>query len=416
MLQSMGNTSLRNLVYQRDCKTKRISSYDHSGGNEDSRFIDPWQEYTLAEIDGAGCIDHIWITISHPDYFYMRKLILRMYWDGATEPSVECPIGDFFGVGHAKCRHFVSMALSMVSHPTRVPINAAMNCYFPMPFSKKAVITLTNESDFPCRRLYYYVDYEEHKSVSDDVLRFHAWWNREEDTGGPGREEESKPHYNLDGKDNYLILDAVGKGHYVGCNVSIDNVEGGWPGEGDDMIFIDSDTWPPSLHGTGTEDYFCAAWGFPSGEYAGPYHGVSYLEDPDHYFGKLTVYRHHIEDPIVFNERIRVTFEHRHANVGKDDWSSVAYWYQTVPHKPFPKILPAEKRLPRMTYSEKVAYDIALEICKIITERKKNNLMNDEDMMMAWWRVGKAQRELAIGNIDKGISDLEEFLKSLLNK
>ena len=204
---------------------------------------------------------------------------------------------------------------------------------------------MTNEGEKPCGAMYYYIDYEQFDSLGDGALRFHACWNREESTGGPGASEEGNL-VNLDGKDNYVIVEAEGRGHYVGCNVSIDNAETGWPGEGDDMIFIDGESWPPSLHGTGTEDYFCSAWGFPAGEYAGPYHGVSFIEDPVDYTGKMTVYRHHIEDPVVFHKSIRVTIEHRHGNAGRDDWSSVGYWYQAEPHKPFPPILPADRRLP----------------------------------------------------------------------
>ncbi|MDH7601573.1 MAG: DUF2961 domain-containing protein [Armatimonadota bacterium] len=347
LIQATGFSPMRGLANARQSRSKRISSYDTTGGNRDWKEIKAGETLTVAKISGAGCINHIWFTIWHEDKLWPRKMVLRMYWDGEESPSVECPVGDFFGVGHGRVRHYVALALNMVGSRDPNVTEIAMNCFFPMPFASSARITMTNESNIQCNALYYYVDYEELDSLGEDVLRFHAWWNREENTGGPGAAEESKL-VNLDGKDNYVIVDAVGHGHYVGCNVSIDNLEGNWPGEGDDMIFVDGEQWPPSLHGTGTEDYFCSAWGFPSGEYSGPYHGVSFIEDPVEYKGKLTVYRHHIEDPVVFHKSIRVTIEHRHANAGRDDWSSVGYWYQTEPHKPFPPILPVEKRLPRM--------------------------------------------------------------------
>jgi hypothetical protein len=160
------------------------------------------------------------------------------------------------------------------------------------------------------------------------------------------------PGKNTTGDDNYVILDTEGKGHYVGCVLNIDNFDASnqeytWPGEGDDMFFIDGEEWPPSLHGTGTEDYFNAAWGFPSGEYAGPYHGVSLGSDVQEHFGKWSLYRFHIEDPIRFNKSIRATIEHGHANDQGNDYSSVAYWYQLEPHKPLPELPPVIERLPR---------------------------------------------------------------------
>jgi hypothetical protein len=174
------------------------------------------------------------------------------------------------------------------------------------------------------------------------------------DLGAPGVNfAQVNAQANLHGGGNYLILEAEGRGHFVGSVLSVDHVNPipgfGWFGEGDDMIFIDGEVWPPSLHGTGTEDYFCAAWGFPSGKYNGPYHGVS-LAGPNvgplAYSGQWTMYRFHIEDPICFSRSIRVTIEHGHANCQADDFASVAYWYQTEPHRPFPALLPVAQRLP----------------------------------------------------------------------
>jgi hypothetical protein len=170
---------------------------------------------------------------------------------------------------------------------------------------------------------------------------------------------------NVTGKDNYVILDARGKGHYVGCNLQIDNIDPlprwSWFGEGDDMIYIDGEGWPPSLHGTGTEDYFCAAWGFPSGEYAGPCCGITLGADPEHVSGKWCVYRFHIEDPICFERSIRVTIEHGHDNWERNDYASVAYWYQDEPHKAWSPMPSVDKRLPitdldaRMAWARNVA-------------------------------------------------------------
>jgi hypothetical protein len=184
------------------------------------------------------------------------------------------------------------------------PFAAAMNCYFPMPFGDGARLQVINESDMPIQNLFYYIDYKIYTdNVPDDIGRFHATYNQEvpcEKEVHPSDEENPAPWdlpgVNLTGKENYVILDAEGHGHYVGCVLNIDNVDTSnqvftWPGEGDDMIFIDGEVWPPSLHGIGTEDYFGAAWGFPSGEYDGPYHGISLGSDVQEHAGKWSLYR-----------------------------------------------------------------------------------------------------------------------------
>jgi hypothetical protein len=341
---------LGGLAVLRDARTRRQSSYDRAGGNRDCRRIRAQETLTIGDIRGAGVIRHIWFTIScNADEHYLRKLVLRMYWDGEKNPSVECPVGDFFGVGHAVANHFVSLPLNMVRGPGRGQ-NAGMNCYFPMPFGDGARITITNECRCPVPDFFYYIDYEEWDRVPEDAGRFHAHWRRE-CLAKPVKHKDPRNEINIDGEENYLIADIRGQGHYVGTVLSVDNVgcytqNYIWWGEGDDMFFVDGERWPPSLHGTGTEDYFCSAWGFPSGEYAGPYHGVSLGRDTEDYSGRWTVYRFHIEDPIRFKKSLRATIEHGHANDQGNDYSSVAYWYQREPHKRFPKLLPVEKRLP----------------------------------------------------------------------
>lgn len=327
--------------------------------------MEPGATAVMANIKGAGCIKHIWMTTRCYAPQYLRKLLLEMYWDGEENPSVRVPFGDFFGIGHATCKHYVSLPLSMVMGEKRGPkgpFAASMNCYFPMPFADGAKIQLINESEEKVENLFYYVDYEAYDSkeqIPDDLGRFHATWNRENPCEKVVFNSDIEnpvpwdlPGKNTTGDDNYVILDAEGKGHYVGCVLNIDNFDASnqeytWPGEGDDMFFIDGEQWPPSLHGTGTEDYFNAAWGFPSGEYAGPYHGVSLGSDVQEHFGKWSLYRFHIEDPIRFNKSIRATIEHGHANDQGNDYSSVAYWYQLEPHKPLPELTPVKERLPR---------------------------------------------------------------------
>jgi hypothetical protein len=272
-----------------------------------------------------------------------------MFWDGEANPSVEVPVGDFFGVGHALLNHYTSLPLTVVKGPGWGK-NAGMNCYLPMPFASRALLTVENQCEQPVGSFYYYVDYEQYESLDESQGRLHAWYNQE--TPCEAVPESKSKGLNVGGEENYLILDAEGRGHYVGCLLNVDNFNAfhqkhTWFGEGDDMIFIDGDKWPPSLHGTGTEDYFCEAWGFPSGEYAGPYTGVSLGSDTRNWSGKWSLYRFHVEDPVHFRKSVRVSIEHGHANDQGNDYSSVAYWYQAEPHKPFAPMPPASERAPR---------------------------------------------------------------------
>jgi len=352
--EGLGMSPLRGLAKLRDCRRRRISSWDKTGGNQDFIIIPAGETSTLADIKGTGFITHIWCTIACEEKYYLRKIILRMYWDDEENPSVEVPIGDFFGIGYGITKNFVSLPLSMCPQDGK-----GFNCFFPMPFSNGARVEVTNECKKEIKALYFYIDYEEHKSLEDGWARFHAQWRMESPTKGwrdgtkritkdnkvtdYGREVWSVP--NLKGEGNYVILEAEGKGHYVGCVLNIDcidNKENEWLGEGDDMIFIDGDKYP-TLYGTGTEDYFNAAW-CPTQEYSSPYHGITLISDKT-WLGKNSMYRFHIEDPICFSKSIKVTIEHGHANLLSNNYSSVAYWYQTEPHKKFPSLPPVERRL-----------------------------------------------------------------------
>lgn len=333
--RGMGGSSLRDLARLRDCKRRRRSSWDRTGGNADYIRIPPGVAEVIADIKGAGCITHIWVTIACEDRHYLRKILLRMYWDGEKDPSVEVPIGDFFGMGHAVASNFVSLPLTMSPRDGK-----GFNCYFPMPFAEGARIEIVNECATEIRAFYFYIDYEEYDELEEGLGRFHATWHRENPCDG-------KPDAttNLTGKGNYVILEAEGRGHYVGCNLNVHNLSKDWFGEGDDMIFIDGEELP-SLKGTGTEDYFCCSWGFAE-EHLALYHGVSLTGDTKDWTGKWSAYRFHIEDPIHFERSIKVTIEHGHANRRSDDYCSTAYWYQTEPHKKFHPMLPVKERLPR---------------------------------------------------------------------
>ena len=357
-----GNGSLRGLMVEREGRSARVSSYDKTGKNADFIAIPRGKREIIADIPGPGCINHIWMTVNCPDKMYLRKILLRMFWDHEKQPSVEVPLGDFFGVGHSRVSHYIALPLNMITGGEAQRQNcAAMNCFFPMPFTNRARIEIVNQCSSKIPQFFFYIDYETWSESPSDLLRFHAQWRRENPTKGLMDKTDPKlsirkvwKEANTSGKENYTILDARGKGHFVGCNLSIDNIDPTrdfpWFGEGDDMFFIDGEPWPPSLHGTGTEDYFCAAWGYPSLKYSAPYHGVSLAGSTDEgatgYSGKWTMYRFHIEDPVMFAKSLHFSIEHGHANASSNDYSSTAYWYQTEPHKRFPKMPKASDRLP----------------------------------------------------------------------
>ena len=351
----IGPSSLSGLPFLRDARRGRASSHDRTGGNLDFWLFQPGETRTLAELAGPGAVRHIWMTLASREDAYPRRSVLRMFWDGADTPCVEAPIGDFFGVGHGVIKEYWSLPLAMSPRDGR-----GFNCWFPMPFHRDARIEVTNEGE---RRLvlYFYIDYETYEQPLENAALFHAQWRRESPTEGWGddsRRFEDDPEYrnevwstpNLTGDGNYVILEAKGRGHYVGCNLNIDchtRLKNDWYGEGDDMIFIDGDT-KPTLHGTGTEDYFGTAWS-PQQEFCAPYHGLPLTEGTADWpwGGRHSMYRFHIEDPVHFRESIRVTIEHGHANNLSNDYSSTAYWYQTEPHAPPPQLPPVLERLPR---------------------------------------------------------------------
>jgi hypothetical protein len=357
------NSPLGGLAHLKRGRSLRESSWDRTGGNRDFATVPPGTTFVMADIEGAGRIEHLWITTRCYSDMYLRKLVLEMFWDDEDNPSVRSPLGDFFGVGHAVAKHYVSLPMACVFGPRRGPkgpFAAAMSTFFPMPFGVRARIQIRNESDRPIENLFFYVDYElTEDEIPDDVARFHAYYRQATPTKklvhGHSAHRPAPwelPGSNLTGDDNYVILDAVGRGHYVGCVLSIDNFDAAsqvftWPGEGDDMFFVDGERWPPSLHGTGTEDYFGAAWGFPSGEYSGPYHGITLAASAQEHFGLWSMYRFHLEDPVRFQSSLRFSIEHGHANDQGNDYSSVAFWYQQHPHASHPELAPVDERLPR---------------------------------------------------------------------
>jgi len=311
----------------------RESSYDPTGGNADGRHdipMQPGETRTIADLKGPGAVSHLWFTIASKDPQCLKNIVLRLYWDGEENPSIESPIGDFFGLGNNRIYQYASL-------PIQIGTECGLNCFWRMPFATSAKITVTNDGPVPCTAFYYYVDYQKLDTPPRTPLRFHAQYRQA---------------FPCQGRDNYVFLDAAGQGHYVGVNLSVHNRASAWWGEGDDMIYIDGDE-KPSLHGTGSEDYFCGAWAYGK-PFSNLYFGAPLIDGQHQRNAVWNVYRYHLEDPIPFTKSIRVTMEHGHANNRADDWSSVAYWYQTEPHKPFSPLPEPQARMwtEATTYTE----------------------------------------------------------------
>ncbi|HEY3081752.1 MAG TPA: glycoside hydrolase family 172 protein [Chloroflexota bacterium] len=337
----------REMATLRPHRTQRISSWDRSGKNRDFLTLDPGSTTTLAEIEGAGSVQYFYAAIAPGTADFLRGLVLRMYWDGETEPSVEVPFGDFFGVAHGKIRYFTSLLLAVNPGGFGPGACDGFSCYFPMPFASGARITITNDHEEPLPALWYHVNFERYDALDPQLGRFHSQWRRANpltaaEQPGTGFWDGA----NLTGESNYTLLEAEGQGNLAGILLQVDNIQGGWWGEGDDMIFVDGERWPPSYHGTGTEEIF-GGGACPSHEYSGPCHGFHLISD-ELWSGKTGMYRFYVHDPVRFQRSIRVGVEHGHNNDYANDYASVAYWYQREPHRPFGRLRPYAERLPRM--------------------------------------------------------------------
>jgi hypothetical protein len=313
-------------------KTGRCSSWDVTGRNADRWIIKAGETATLADIDGPGKITHIWMTQGGG----YRDCLLKITWDGAASPSVLVPLGDFFGLGHAIVNSYQSLLFTAsTGRPNQFEAGCALNCYAPMHFRKSAKIELVNEGSRD-QGQYFYIDYETLDDVPEEAGYFHAEFRRTNPFGGWGHEiRVNTPEADIVNAEklawdaNYVILETKGRGHYIGCNLSVTNFQGTWWGEGDDMIWVDGYKWPPDLHGTGSEDYLNQAWGMQDNAF--PRNGSSIFEKNTH--GYQTSYVHHIENPVRFEKEIKVTIEHGHGNHLANEMSSVAYWYAAKPTK-----------------------------------------------------------------------------------
>ncbi len=354
---------LSNLAVAKTYTEQRITSSDLTGGNDDgdrAHPIMPGETRTLGQVAGPGIITHMWFTIDSPEYYHLKRIVLRIYWDDDPIPAVETPIGDFFGLGLGE--YFL-----YESGPVSVGSQKALNEFFPMPFRKSARLTITNEGSMPTRAFYFNIDWQKHTSLPKDLLYFFAEYRQAQPT--PGTTSDWKLNsdvsvynaINKDAKNNYVAFETESAGHYVGMTLSILQNQGDWWGEGDDMMFVDDRT-TPAIVGTGAEDYFLGAWCYgncainPFGS-AHPTFAYQRYGNPvnggDDRGAHWMVYRFHTDSPVPFTKYFKMTLEHGHANHRSDNYYSVAYWYQKGTHNTLRQPLPSvDDRIPRMINTE----------------------------------------------------------------
>ena len=287
----------------------------------------------LAEIDGPGTIQHIWITVDPKAY---RDCLLRFYWDGEETPSIEVPVGDLFACGHA-------LRTKVSSLPIAVNPSGGFNSYWPMPFRKSARITVENQRWEDIGGFFYQITYAL-ADVPDDAAYLHAQWRR-------AVTDRANP-------DHLILDDVTGRGHYVGTYLAWTQLANGWWGEGEIKFYLDGDGEHPTICGTGTEDYFGGAWGFYGPEnreegFTTAFLGMPLVRHVVNEVPKYGLYRWHIMDPIRFEQDLRVTIQAlgwwpdgKYQPLA-DDIASTAFWYQTEPHGPFPSMPDPEQRWPR---------------------------------------------------------------------
>jgi hypothetical protein len=322
------------LATKKDYRMFKISSADPTGKNGDARRIEPGETLVLADIKGNGRFTHFWITIAAQSPDHLRELVLRMTWDDAATPAVETPIGDFFAQGPGKYVEYHSA-------PVSVGGQMAMNCYWPMPFKKHAVLTVTNEGDKRVNAFYYNFDYRLENKPQKDVRYFHAQYRNyfPAPVGKP-----------------VTVCDAKGAGHFIGTVVTVLANSDGWWGEGDDNFYVDGDP-KPVASGTGTEDYFCGAWDFGHA-FQTPFFGVTFFDNAEKGGEKRgitnTVYRWHIQDPVPFTKSLLFTLEHGRAGWDQNrtpftnHYTILGLYYIDHPEGDGPKIPPYKDRIPTM--------------------------------------------------------------------
>jgi hypothetical protein len=343
--QDLGNEMFQLSQMKKGVKSKQVSSFDKTGGNGDCLSgIKDGSKATILDVKGAGIINRIWITIApEAEKLNRNDIIIRMYWDGNTFPSVESPIGPFFGNGWNEAYNFVSVPLAVTPGWGKSYVS-----YFSMPFSTGAKIEIENQTGKEIQSFYFNIEYVEMVQLPSSSGRFHAWFNHELTDALASGENEwgllGQAGTNKYGKDNYLFADIKGKGQFVGVNYYVNCPSTMWYGEGDEMVFLDGDTIP-TFNGTGTEDFFNTSW-CPKEIFQHPYFGYPRVNNETGWLGRTHVYRFFIADPVYFDKSCRFTIEHGHNNNLTLDLASVAYWYQESASR-LPVPLTKEERQPK---------------------------------------------------------------------
>ena len=301
----------------------------------------PGERREVLRLDGAGVIDRFHLRIAPADQAMLRSTLLKVRWDREVKDAIDAPVGDFFGNGFNQTPYR--------SLPMGLEADGWYYSFFSMPFAERASISLVNEDARRPLEVEVRIVHRKTRGLDPDMGLFHAKWRREEVTA------TDLSYENLSGEYNYRVLDARGEGRFVGLNLNVYNRHTLWWGEGDPMIFVDGEPWPPAIHGTGTEEYFNDAWGFhqftpaPEGKERNitPVSGVLVggVDDPHECFAGNAVFSFHVADSIPFRQRILVTFEHgQEQNDLTNDYASTAYWYVRPGARDFFVMRPAWER------------------------------------------------------------------------
>ncbi|MBI3981429.1 MAG: DUF2961 domain-containing protein [Gemmatimonadetes bacterium] len=319
-------------------RSKKQSSHDPTGGNQDYWPIKGGEQRELFNAAGAGVISHLWFTISAQSPVHLKELVLRAYWDGLDRPSIETPIGDFFGLNLGDYVIYESQYLSCSP-------GQSLNCYFAMPYRRGARLTVTNQGSRDVGAFYCNIDYLEMDALPADALYFHAQYRQA--TPNPG--QQLPDGKNPDGATNYVYAETRGRGHLMGVTLGVVQNAEFWMGEGDDMIFVD-DPSRPAIIGTGSEDYFLGSWNFGGRINARAFshhrYGAPLIQSPERTGGRYCCYRFHGDNPVTFTRYLKHTMEHGHANDRHDNFYSCCYWYQDQPYTDFPALPPVAQRIP----------------------------------------------------------------------
>ena len=335
-----GVSILPNYCRAQNYKSLKQSSYDPTGGNSDRWPIPPGKTIEIFNQKGPGMVSHMWFTIAAPGIYHLKELVLRAYWDGSEKPSIEVPIGDFFGLNLGDYVIYESQYLACSP-------GKSLNCYFAMPYRTSARMTVTNEGARDVGSFYSNIDFLSVESLPADALYFHAQYRQ----AAPNKAQTLPERKNPDGKTNYVYTETRGRGHLMGVTLGVVQNAENWMGEGDDMIFVDDES-KPLIIGTGSEDYFLGSWNFGGRENAKVFshhqYGAPLMQSPERTGGRYCLYRFHGDNPVTFTRYLKHTMEHGHANDRGDCFYSCCYWYQDKVSAEFPALPDVKDRIPKV--------------------------------------------------------------------